>query len=94
MVGSYLGELFKIEYTLTLSVKFDTSWYHFDGNYVLSMPLHIMSDPRLVASKEEYRLPKCKEWQPYSGLESPVSVFLENAQLRTDYFNKVLSANW
>lgn len=69
LTGSWLGDVFAIEYVLRVKVKFE-QW---KGNYEAEFPIKFMSSPQLVKSDEAYRVPEV--WNPIICTQEPCYLF-------------------
>lgn len=61
LTGSWLGQVFSVEYVLRVFVKYDNWMKHGEGEYI-SMPIKIINTPCLGPTQEPFRVPA--EWNP------------------------------
>lgn len=61
LCGSWLGELFQVEYTLRVFVKYE-NWRKRGEGERITLPLRIINTPRLGPSDEPFRVPQ--NWSP------------------------------
>lgn len=88
--GSWLGQVFQINYVFKVYVKHD-AWNSIGEGNCVELPLRIINQPRLIQSQEHYRVPA--NWSPVSGILEPVYLYHE-AERVSLYYKNVFCENW
>lgn len=64
LCGSWLGQVFTVEYALRVFVKYDNWMKHGEGEYI-TLPIKIINTPELGPTQEPFRVPE--NWNPIQG---------------------------
>lgn len=69
--GSWLGQIFQIDYVLKVFVKHG-AWNSVGQGDFVSLPFKILGSPQLIQSDENFRVPV--DWRPTVGIAEPVKL--------------------
>ena len=88
--GSWLGEVYQVQYVLKIYVKHE-GMFQFGAGSCVTMPIKLLNAPAIAIAEEPYRVPE--GWNPIAYSQEPVYLYVDDSY-RSDYFNRILKKNW
>ena len=86
-----MGELFQVEYTLRVFVKYENWRKRGEGEFI-TLPIRIINTPRLGPTEEPFRVPAM--WNPIAMNWEQVLVALPDDDDTTYYYREVYKPRW